>query len=75
MEKNQFVIHLGEDTPVDLALLTDKDWKRIKADAKFMLVHGHAKDPAQAYLAAFVCLLKDIELLSEPYNCNKHCFI
>lgn len=75
MEKNQFVIHINEDTPVDLALLTPHDWRRIKNDAKFMIQSGHAKDPAQAYLAAFICYLHDIEKLAEPYNCNKHCFI
>lgn len=75
MEKNQFVIHINEDTPVDLAMLSAHDWARIKNDAKFMIKSGNAKDPAQAYLAAFIVYLKDIELLAEPYNCNKHCFI
>jgi hypothetical protein len=75
VEKNQFVIHLNEDTPVDIALISDHDWKRIKNDTKFLMKSGHTKDPAQAYIAAFIVYLKDLEKLKEPYNCNKHCFI
>ena len=68
MEKNQFVLHLSEDTAVDLALLSDHDIKRIKDDTKFLMKSGHTKDPALAYLAAFIVYLKDIEILSEPFN-------
>ncbi len=75
MEKNQFVIHINEETAVDLALMTDQDWKRIKNDTKFLMKTGHTKDPAQAYIAAFIVYLKDVEKLSEPFNSKIHKFI
>jgi hypothetical protein len=75
VEKNQFVIHLNADTPIDIALISDRDWKRIKTDTKFLMKTGHAKDPAQAYIAAFIVYLKDLEKLSMAYDSSKHTFI
>ena len=75
MEKDQFVIHLNADTPVDIALISERDWKRIKTDTKFLMSTGHTRDPAQAYIAAFIVYLKDLEKLSEPYDSSKHIFV
>lgn len=36
---------------------------------------GHTKDPAQAYIAAFIVYLKDLEALSEPFDSKIHKFI
>ncbi len=36
---------------------------------------GHTRDPAQAYIAAFIVYLKDLEKLSEPYDSSKHIFV
>ena len=75
MEKNQFVIHINDETAIDLALMTDHDWKRIKSDTKFLMKSGHTKDPAQAYIAAFIVYLKDVERLAEPFDSKIHKFI
>lgn len=75
MEKNQFVLQLSEDVAVDLALMSDQDWKRIKNDTKFLMKSGHTKDPCKAYIAAFIVYLIDLDILSEPYDATKHKFV
>lgn len=75
MKKNQFVIHLSEDTAVDLALMTAKDWATIKNDTKYLMQNGIEKDPCKAYIASFIVYLKSLDQLIEPYDSKKHKFI
>jgi hypothetical protein len=68
VKKNTFVIHLNEDTAVDIALMTDNDLNRIKQDAAWLESTGKITDPNLASIAAFIVYLKDVETLTDIFN-------
>lgn len=72
MDKGQFVFQITNEIEVDIASLSDSDWKRIKADVKFLMQSKQCDDIGRAYICAFLVFVQDIEILAEPFDSAIH---
>jgi hypothetical protein len=71
MKRNSFVLCISEDTPIDLALMSEQDLLRIKTDSMYLQLNEIVKDETLATLAAFVVYLKDLEQLTDFSHSSK----
>lgn len=75
MDKEQFIFQVSEDVAIDVATISPADWKRIKADVKFLLQSKQCDDIGQAYISAFLVYIQDVSALAEKYDPDKHKFM
>ena len=68
MDKGQFVFQVTDEIEVDMATMSDSDWKRIKADVKFLMQSKQCDDIGKAYICAFLVFVQDVGLLAEPFD-------
>ena len=53
---------------IDLALISDNDWQKIKTSVRQLLKDKETDDIGMAYIIAFVFYIEELSMLSIPYD-------
>ena len=75
MDKNQFIFAINDDVQIDIATISDKDFKRIKDDVRFLINSKQCSDIGKAYICAFLLYIQDVTAMATPFNPEKDLFM
>lgn len=70
---NTFIYQSGE-LVFDLANIDEPTWQKIQNDCRLIMLQKQTDNVGVAYIAAFLLFLYELDLLSEPFDSNKHKF-